>query len=307
MLTLLLLWAQAAASPTMSPTLYQALSQNKSSVAEALINAGADPNSRDFHARTPLHIATIAHGKGKQDLIRLLLAKGADPNARDDSGASPLDEAVWRGSVEKSVLLLDAGAEINTPETKTGTTPLNEAAFRGHRNLIKLLLARGANPGMRDHAGFLPAENAIRQHHPEVLGILLEHESDPELPARLMTEAVRRGQPDTVQTLLDLGTDIDAKTASGSTALYEAALKGEYEIVSLLLSRGADVNALESASGTTPLYAAAAFGRGQVVSVLLLWGANPNLLSKDGIGPLRAAESNKFTKIADQLRAAGGH
>ena len=306
MLTLLLLWAQAASAPSTSSLLSAAIRQPTSSAAEILINAGADPNSRDIHGQTPLHAAVIAHSEGKDDFIRLLLAKGADPNARDDSGASPLDEAAWRGSVERSALLIDAGASIDMPEPKTGATPLNEAVFKGHLALVKLLLARGANTGTKDNAGFSPVENAIRQHHPEMLAPLLAYEPDPELLIRLLAEAVRRGQADTVQTLLDLGTNIDGKSAAGSTALYEAALKGDSEIVSLLVSRGANVNVRETASGTSALYAAASFGRQQAVAALLLWGADPNLASKDGISPLHAAQANEFPKIAAQIKAAGG-
>lgn len=307
MLTLFLLLAQTPALPAKSPPLQQAIVQPNSSAAEALIKAGADPNSRDNHARTPLHAAVNAYGVGKLELIRLLLAKGADPNARDDSGASPLDEAVWRGSVEKSVLLLDAGAKIDIPETKTGATPLNEAAFKGHVAVVELLLARGADASIKDRTGFSPAENAIRQHHPEVAVVLLAHDKDRRLANRLLEDAVRRDQADTVQMLLDAGAAIDARFASGSTALYEAALKGDDAMVSLLVSRGANVNAREITSGTTPLYAAAAFGREEAVATLLLWGADPNLLSKDGISPLHAAESNRYRTIAERIRNAGGH
>ncbi len=307
MLALFLLLVQAPALPAKSPALQQAIVQHNLPEAEALIQAGADPNSRDNHARTPLHAAVSAYGVGGLELIRLLLAKGADPNARDDSGASPLDEAVWRGSIEKSVLLLDAGAKIDTPETKTGATPLNEAAFKAHLAIVELLLARGADASIKDDNGFSPAENAIRQHHPEIALVLLAHDKDRGLANRLLEDAVRRGQADTVQMLLDAGVTIDARFASGSTALYEAALKGDDELVSLLVSRGANVNAREITSGTTPLYAAAAFGREEAVATLLLWGADPNLVSKEGVSPLHVAESNQYRTIAERIRNAGGH
>lgn len=107
-----------------------------------------------------------------------------------------------------------------------------------------------------------------------------------------------------VQVLLNAGVNINTRFASGSSALYDAALKGNDEIVCLLVSRGADVNVRESDSGTTPLYAAAAFGREQVVWTLLLWGADPNLRNRDGNTPLSAAESNGFRKVAKQIKAA---
>src|SRR5271165_6154529 len=131
MLALLLLLAQ-------TPALHEAIARYDPSVAEALIEAGADPNLRDSHDRTPLHVAVTSFGLSKLKLIRLLLEKGADPNARDDAGASPLDEAAWMGSAAGVTILLEGGAKIDAPDSKTGATPLNEAAFKGHVEVVEL-------------------------------------------------------------------------------------------------------------------------------------------------------------------------
>jgi hypothetical protein len=95
MRTLFLLWAQISVLSAQGPELYKAIAQYNPLAAEELINAGADPNWRDTHGRTPLHAAVDTFGLGKLKLMRLLLSKGADPNARDDSGSSPFDDAVW--------------------------------------------------------------------------------------------------------------------------------------------------------------------------------------------------------------------
>lgn len=171
---------------------------------------------------------------------------------------------------------------------------------------MTLLLARGADASIKDNAGFSPVENAVRRHNPEMMEILLARDSGRRLLNHLLEEAVRRNQEDTVTMLLDDGAAIDEHFASGYSALYDAALKGESGIVSLLVSRGANVNERDAVSLTTSLYAAAAFGRQEVVGTLLLWGADPKLAGKDGITPLQAAESNGFRKIAEQIRTAGG-
>lgn len=306
MLAALLLLIQAAVTSSPRPLLQEAIRHVDPSTAQALIEAGADVNSRDAHGRTPLHIAAIAYGP-KAQIIRLLLAKGADPNARDDEGASPLDDAVWRGLLGRVALLLDGGAKLNSPESKTGATPLNEAAFKGHIEVVKLLLARKADETIRDHAGFSPIENAIRERHVDVVSVLLSHVADSKLRLQLLERAIRTGQEDMVATLLDAGVSVDEHFTSGSTALYDASLSGKVRIVSLLVSRGANVNERDSESFTTPLYAAAAFNRQEVVSTLLLWGADPNLVGKEGITPLHAAETNGYSSIAERIRAAGGH
>ena len=303
MIGLFLLLLQQAAMPAQVPALQDAIRHN-SSTAAALLESGADPNLPDAHGRTPLLVAVATDGLGKQELIRLLLSKGADPNARDDSGASPLDVAAWMGSIDRVQLLLDGGAKIDAVETKTGATPLNEAAFMGHTGVVMFLLTHGADVSIRDHAGFLPVENALREHHIELMGLLLKQQKDPSLVNRLLEEAVRRGQEDTAVFLLDAGAAIDAPFSSGSNALYDASLKGDERIVSLLVGRGANVNEREKTSLTTPLYAAAAFGRERVVATLLLWGADPKLVGKEGLTPLHAAEANGYKNIAEQIRAA---
>ena len=64
----------------------------------------------------------------------------------------------------------------------------------------------------------------------------------PEPISAEMSEAVRGGQTERVQALLDAGEDVNASGA-GFTALTFAAMEGHTDIVQLLLDRGADVNA----------------------------------------------------------------
>lgn len=251
--------------------------------------------------------AAAADGPGKLELMRRLLRNGADPNVRDDSGASPLDETAWRGSVDQTALLLDAGAKIDGRNARTGATPLNEAAFKGHRRVVELLLTRGADSTIKDNLGFSPVENAVRQHHPEIARALVAREKGRAPLDRLLEEAVRRDQVDTAAMLLDAGASVNAHFASGATALYDAALKGNGAMVSLLVRRGADLNTRETASGTTALYAAASLGREEATAILLLAGADPNLSNNEGISPLRTAQSNQHRSVAEMIRIAGGH
>jgi len=57
-------------------------------VAKALIEAGADINSRNKNGDTPLHISSFLC---YTEIVQSLLDKGADKNARNNAGSKPLD------------------------------------------------------------------------------------------------------------------------------------------------------------------------------------------------------------------------
>ena len=80
------------------------------------------------------------------------------------------------------------------------------------------------------------------------------------------------GHASTVSLLLDRGAAIEAKDNDGSTSLMASAAYGHASTVSLLLDRGAAIEAKEK-DGATSLIAAAALGHALIVSLLLDRGA----------------------------------
>jgi ankyrin repeat protein len=87
-----------------------------------------------------------------------------------------------------------------------------------------------------------------------------------------LMRAVAFSSPEIVQVLLDAGADHKAANAAGSTALMWAT--HDAGMVRLLLRRGADVNVARP-DGVTPLITAALRGNIEVVRLLLGAGANP--------------------------------
>ena len=60
-----------------------------------------------------------------------------------------------------------------------------------------------------------------------------------------MAEAVERGDVETLRAALDAGLPVDARTVFQSTLLHIASRCGHWAAVELLLSRGADVRAID--------------------------------------------------------------
>jgi ankyrin repeat protein len=280
---------------------------------------------------------------GHLDVIRFLIEKGADVNTRDAQGASPLDDAVWRGYLDETAILLANGARLNEADMKTGATPINEAAYRDETQLIRYLLQFGPNLELRDKRGYTPLENAVRMGKSDSALLLLEAEAkqhkEPPFFEKAMSAAIQKDEAVVVAALLRHGALANGTLASGAMPLDAAASAGAVEVVGVLLSGGADpnrsgrdgTNALEDASlrgfeaiaemlldhgalvnevnntsGTTALYAAASFGKRDLVTLLLKRGADPNVCGKRHVSPYQAAVENGYGEIAADIQRYGG-
>ena len=103
--------------------------------------------------------------------------------------------------------------------------------------------------------------------------------------------AADAGDTARARALIEAGSDVDGRSADGSTALHHAIDAGASGIVDALLTAGADVNAA-TRNGVTPLALAAFGGFADIVQVLLEQGADPNLVSGEGETPLMLAALN---------------
>ncbi|KAI0523222.1 hypothetical protein KFK09_005616 [Dendrobium nobile] len=88
--------------------LCEAVSRGDSGFLKRVLSCGADPNSKDYDHRTPLHIAAC---EGLYLMAELLLEAGASVFAVDRWGTTPLDEARKRGSSSFIKLFENAKSE----------------------------------------------------------------------------------------------------------------------------------------------------------------------------------------------------
>jgi uncharacterized protein len=161
---------------------------------QSCLTRGIDPNTRDDSGYTPLHWAVQS---GNLDMARILIENRADVNVRDEHGHSPLWNAISEGQTELANLLLDHGADHrdglicaaawgrgetadvlikkDTPvdyRDEDGCTPIYYASLNGHFDLVTKLLDAGANPGIANSEGILPADAAFSQGHHEIASLL---------------------------------------------------------------------------------------------------------------------------------------
>lgn len=75
---------------------------------QALLDAGANVNTRTSNDWTPLHYAALR--KDNAAVLQFLLAAGADINARTSEGETPLDVATRKENWSAVQTLQDNGA-----------------------------------------------------------------------------------------------------------------------------------------------------------------------------------------------------
>jgi len=166
--------------------------------------------------------------------------------------AGPIHDAVMNGNIDEVQWQLDAGVDVNE-ESSNGLTPLHYAASAGHNDIVELLIERGANVNATDSGkGATPLDYAHWRDHEEVIETLNAHNAQREHEkggkgigqSSLIHDAALDGDIDEVQRQLDVGVDPNLKSSKGATPLFYAVYGGHLEIVELLITRGADVNAV---------------------------------------------------------------
>jgi len=118
---------------------------------------------------------------------------------------------------------------------------------------------------------------------------------------RALTELARESF---MSILLERGADVNAKSDLGVTALMLASQKGDPSCISVLLDGGADVNA-NSNIGITALKLASQEGHSSCISLLLDGGAAVNAKNNDGVTALKLASRNGHSSCISLLLDGG--
>jgi ankyrin repeat protein len=114
--------------------------------------------------------------------------------------------------------------------------------------------------------------------------------------------ATVKGNSDVVQLLLENGADVNVVgTDSGCTSLHYATSLGHVDLCELLIRYGADTDA-QTAKLETPLHLAIAKGHREVVAILLKYRARLDIRDKNGMLPLQQAENIKNMEIVTLIK-----
>ncbi|HUU18205.1 MAG TPA: ankyrin repeat domain-containing protein [Sedimentisphaerales bacterium] len=248
-------------------TIHQAADAGDLAKVKAFIQEGIDVNTK-VHGCTPLHCAVRY---GHKEVAELLIAKGADVNAKDTQGRTPIDLAINQGRKEIAKLLA----------SKSGDVSLHTAAYIGDLQIVQKFIDGGANVDANDRKGQTALHYAAKAGQIAVAKLLIANGADVNAGEWTPLQEAAYCSKDMVEFLIAKGANINA---SGWSPLHSALDAGRFDIVDLLLAKGADAN-IRDDKGHTPLHIAAwyaARNNPKVVELLLSKGADINAKDNNG-------------------------
>ncbi|RMZ90996.1 hypothetical protein DV736_g1772, partial [Chaetothyriales sp. CBS 134916] len=235
----------------------------KKDAARLLLDRHADIEAKDKEHRTAL---LWAASSDTVDVLQMLLDRGADVSVVDRSGRNAAIHAASNGNAQALVALLDRYADINTADDQK-VTPVMHAASRGHIEALKILLVYGADCEAVDAVGRSALHYAAENNDPQIMEVLLQHGvnihgRDLQNRSALLNAILSDKKPPgdkvkTVTMLIEAGIDLRKSNGESVNALRAAALRGQNDVLDVLLSHDVNVNAVDDDHGHHALLALA--------------------------------------------------
>src|SRR5947209_8931119 len=118
-----------------------------------------------------------------------------------------------------------------------------------------------------------------------------------------LRKAVRGGDVAHARQLIEQGAPVNGATPLGATPLHDAVWSGDAEMVALLLSFGADVNAKHAEAGSTPLHYAIITNHVNIAEMLIDKGADVHARYRSQSTPLHLAANRGSVPMLELLVA----
>lgn len=271
--------------------LCSAIRDDTREIVTYLLENGADPN---FNAAEYPAFKSITHKR--IHFLPQLVAAGVDLN----SPKGIMETAVQFNDKDAMLFLFDHNVNPND-RTAEGNTALTTAIREGRGELVDLLLSRGADPAVRGQEW--PLCMAVKQ--PNILKKLLAATPNPRAFRGVVEMAVVANQLDSIKLLLEAGVSVEDKNCGVFSPLTTAIREDRKDIVRYLLDvANANINA---PGEHLPIVKALRryHGDAEILTMLLSRGADINKMHRGWNGILQAFE-NGDAQILKMMIDMGG-
>ena len=229
---------------------------------DAFVNEGVDFLVRDSLGRLPLHFAVQ---KQSLSCVKYLGERMDNVDETDVSGETPLLLAAKVNGQNSVRFLLDHNADKNRRDVN-GDYAIHHAARNGHLTVLEMLFLSLDDLEVKNNRGERPLHLACADNHLRIVRAILGVgcQVNPYTDPPHMRPSTK-SKADISETSRNLA----------STPLHYACRCGFYDIVDLLIRKGAMVNANQE-DGMSPLMLACNADSAGTAELLLKSGANPN-------------------------------
>ena len=204
-------------------------------------------------------------------------------------------------------------AEAATPEPPTAKAPdisIHKAAYDGNIEAVKQHLAAGTDVNAKNNDGWTPLHFAgDRGGHRKITEIILKEAKPADRPARWppLQSAFWKSHNEIIELLISNGADVNAKANDDATPLNVVSMFKHPEIAALLRKHGGktgselrDWNAAKES-----IHIAAKAGHNEAVKKHLIDGVDVNAKDKLGSTPLHSAAYYGRKEVGELLIANG--
>ena len=207
------------------------------------------------------------------NLLKKLFSEGLDLNQRNHDGRTLLHKACLSGNKWIIKFLLNNNIDVNIKDNR-GRTALHLTCLHNRVDIMKMIIEKGANLELKDNC----------------LAFYSNVANDENSPLHL---CCYRNSIECAKLLISKGANLNLSNETDGTPLMISAMIGNFNMVELLLQKGAKVNEPDNYDDYTPIYSAVEGGNLKIVKILVEYGARLDRISFDYDTPLMAAEEKE--------------
>jgi ankyrin repeat protein len=280
--------------------LHTAVDIGNKDVVRVLVERGSYLNGRNDNYETPLSVSVA---KRNVEVVNILLNKHANVNITDSFGNSPLHVAVANGDIQICTLLLEKGKDIELNlQNVEGYTPLVLSLINNHEDIAALLCEHNCDGSVMGSDNIPPLLMAVQRKYLHVASALIKQGVDVNAADKSyltpLVCALENKCGGLAKELLAAGASVDI-TPNKKSPLHLAAELGDKPLVDSILDLGVDVNLLD-ANEESPLVVAVKNQHEDVSRLLIERGANREDLYK----ALRIATTKSNKEIVKLVLSA---